>query len=630
VIRPYVEKLSQFTIYLCIYLFLQYILNLPGYLAVSFIIVLFLILQSLIQQSVRSFINLRFFPHLTTIENTLQEFNLRLNQIVDYDELLNEYQTIFEKIMIHGPWIFYINKDNMYIRCRTKSADIDTLLPMEIELTIAVDKRLLHPLEKLRSVSAISSTALSLFRSKNLDTVLSIPGKNRTVALLFSNSRNLNFLTKKSTSALAERVINKSGQILENTLLYRDIVQKNLQITKLFEVSQQILSSLNTEKILNFLLQELSEVVPFDAGVIFLFDPDSKILIRKVSKGYDQDIDLNLKVGQGACGWVAQHKQISLLADVRKSGEYYPARKETLSQIALPLLFQNELIGVLCLESNRLGYFTSRSLELLNIFAMQAASALNNAKQFEIFLAKQSLEHELLKAGKVQKVLLPSHPPSFNNLNISFAHIASKMVSGDLFDLVPMDPQTLGVIIGDVSGKGAHAAIMMSLLLAGFRAYKKSTLTVCEVVARLNNLLEESVSEGHYATLVYLTLSTAENKIIYTNAGHNPPIVLRADGSLERLMGGGIVVGYLPNEVYSQINITFRKGDILFCYTDGLTEAINVDGIEFGEDRLLQILKKNSQLNSYQLKNLILDEVNKFTGMKEFSDDLTIVIVKYI
>ena len=629
-VRPYLEKLFQFILYLGIFLLLDYVLKIPNYVTISIIIVIFLILQARIQQSIRTYIIRRFYPHVTTIENTLQEFNLQLNQIVDYNELLSGYQSVFEKILRHGSWILYVNIDNIFVRSRANPVNLDSLLPLEIELRIEPNKQLLHPLADLPILSGDLNSVIFIFKNKNLDTVLSIPGRNRTAALLFSSARNFDFLIKKSTSALAERVINKSGQILENTLLYQDIVQKNLQITKLFEVSQQILSSLNTEKILNFLLQALSEVVSFDAGVIFLFDPDSKNLVRKVSKGYDQGSDINLKVGQGACGWVAQNKQISLLPDVRKSTEYYPARKETLSQVALPLLFQNELIGVLCLESNRLGYFTNRLLELLNIFAMQAASALNNAKQFEVFLTKQSLEHELLKASKVQKVLLPSQPPSFNNLNISFTHIASKIVSGDLFDLVPMDDQTLGVIIGDVSGKGAHAAIMMSLLLAGFRAFKKSALTVCEVVARLNNLLEESVSEGHYATFFYLTMSTRDNKITYTNAGHNPPILLHADGSLERLMGGGIIIGYLPNQVYTQITIPFNKGDILFCYTDGLTEAVDTDGVEFGEERLLQILKNNSQLNSYHLKNLILNELNNFTTLKDFSDDLTMVIVKYI
>ena len=624
-IRPYLEKFFQFGIYLSIYILLADILHVPGFLAVAVIIVIFLILQSRIQPPVRSLISRRFYPHITTIENTLQEFNFQLNQIVDHQELLNKYQSVFERILAHGPWILYINNENRFQRYRSYPETLAELLPPLLEIKTDSDQRLLQPAEGL----LIQSAQVSPFKKENLDTVLSIPGKNRKVALVFSKARNFDFITKKSTAALAERVITKSGQILENTLLYLDVFQKNLQINKLFEVSQQILSSLNTEKILNFLLQALSEVVSFDAGVIFLFDQDSRNLIRKVSKGYDQDVDLTLKVGQGACGWVAQNKQISLLEDVKKSAQYYPVRQETLSQVALPLLFQNELIGVLCLESNQLGYFTSRSLELLNIFAMQAASALNNAKQFEIFLTKQSLEHELLKAGKVQKVLLPSHPPSFNNLNISFAHLASKMVSGDLFDLVPMDDQMLGVIIGDVSGKGAHAAIMMSLILAGFRAFKKSALTVCEIVARLNNLLEESVSEGNYATLVYLTLSTRENKMIFTNAGHNPPILLHADGSTEKLMGGGIIIGYLPNQIYTQITKSFQKGDILFCYTDGLTEAINLDGIEFGEERLLQILKKNGHLNSYQLKNLILEEVHNFTRMKEFNDDLTIVIVKY-
>jgi sigma-B regulation protein RsbU (phosphoserine phosphatase) len=284
---------------------------------------------------------------------------------------------------------------------------------------------------------------------------------------------------------------------------------------------------------------------------------------------------------------------------------------------------------VLCLESNELGYFTTQSLDVLNIFANQAAIALNNAKQYEIQLAKQSLEHELLKASKVQKVLLPARPPTYKDLDISFTHIASKIVSGDLFDLVAINDMTLGVIIGDVAGKGADAAIMMSVVLAGFRAYKKSFQKVCEIMARLNNLLYESVEEGYYATLFYAIISKETQLITYTNAGHNPPYLIKSDGTLIKLMGGGIVLGYLSNETYIQKSIPFRKGDTLVCYTDGITEALNIEGEEYGEERLLDILKKNLHLNSYELKKIIIKDVNSFTKNIELSDDITIVIVKY-
>ena len=178
--------------------------------------------------------------------------------------------------------------------------------------------------------------------------------------------------------------------------------------------------------------------------------------------------------------------------------------------------------------------------------------------------------------------------------------------------------------------KGAAAAIMMSLVLAGFRAFKKSHLAVCEIVARLNNLLEESISEGKFATLFYSLISTKDDIITYTNAGHNPPIIFRTDGTVDKLSIGGLVLGYLQNEVYKQTTLPFKKGDLLLCYTDGITEALNQNDEEFGEQRLQQVVRKNIHLSSYDLRNAILQEVNQFTELDdELSDDRTLLIVKY-
>jgi sigma-B regulation protein RsbU (phosphoserine phosphatase) len=184
-------------------------------------------------------------------------------------------------------------------------------------------------------------------------------------------------------------------------------------------------------------------------------------------------------------------------------------------------------------------------------------------------------------------------------------------------------------MIGDVSGKGAQAAIMMSLLLAGFRAYKKTYLAVCEVVARLNNLLEESISTGHFATFFYALISTKNDTITYTNAGHNTPILIKADGSVQKLAGGGMVLGFLANEIYTQKSMPFKKGDTLICYTDGISEAMDLNDIEFGEERFLQVLRKNIELKSYDLKKIILEEIRQFTKRDDFIDDLTIIVVKY-
>jgi sigma-B regulation protein RsbU (phosphoserine phosphatase) len=628
-LRIFFETVLEFLLYLLIFIILVYLFHLSEFISSITIILIFLILHEKIKHFIKISISHKFYKSIFQVEQSLLQFNNKLNRTTDYHELLADYSVLFDKIFSDKYWVFYIFETTSFKLLPLSDLSQNMRLPVNIRIKAEEEKFI----ENVNTIAINNIYDIifeaSDFPENNFDKLVIIDGKSQTIALTFTNSQNLYFLDDKNIADLFARVIRKSGQILENTALYLDIFEKNLQIKKVFEVSEKLLTSLNTNQILDFLLDALDQLIPFDAAVIFLYEPETEKLYTKISKGYAPNTDFPHKIGQGACGWVAKKKQISVIDDVTKSKIYYPARKETRSQAAIPLQIRDELIGILCLESDKLGYFTTQSLDVLNIFANQAAIALNNAKQYEVNLAKQSLEHELLKASKVQKVLLPDRPPSYKDLNISFAHIASKIVSGDLFDLVAIDNKTLGVIIGDVAGKGADAAIMMSVVLAGFRAYKKSFQKVCEIMARLNNLLYESIEDGYYATLFYGIISTDTKVITYTNAGHNPPYLINSDGAFVKLTGGGIVLGFLSNETYTQKTIPFRKGDILVCYTDGITEALNLNDEEYGEKRLLHILQQNLHLNSYELKKTIIKDVNNFTENKDLSDDLTIVIVKY-
>jgi len=625
--RLIVENFFLMLIYLALFYLLLYLL--PTSLLVCAVI--FIIIMLMTFDYVKSITKKIISTQISSIENKLNVFNNKLNSIVDYHELMAEYFALFNDILYERAWAFYVFEESFFKLTKTVSNNPNTNLPPEIALTIPLKN--LEPVAVKNLFNAGKNGAnfnKSVFLEKNLNYLIPIAGKSQIAALLFTTEQNTKFLTASYSKKTAYRVLSKSGQILENTGLYLDLLQKNLEIKKLFQVSEKILSTFNTDEILSFLLEVLYELSWCDAAAIFLIESESGKLHRQVSKGYNKNVNLDLKLGQGAAGWVAQNKKISLLEDVSKSDQYFPARDQTKSQVVLPLQIRNEIIGVLCLESDEIGFYTENSLELLNLFANQAAISLYNAKQHEISLEKKSLEHELINAGNVQQVLTPKRPPVFEHLSISFSSIPSKIVSGDLFDLVPMEKTKLGVMIGDVSGKGAGAAIMMSLVLAGFRAYKKTQFAVCEVVAKLNNLLEESTSSGNYATFFYTIISTDNNTLTFTNAGHNPPFLIRSDGTVEKLKEGGIVLGFLTNQTYMQKTVPFEKDDILFCYTDGLTEAMNMEEEEFGEYRILQILKNNRHLNSYELKTEILKTVRKFTGKKDIEDDQTMLIIKHV
>ena len=618
-------------LFLVLYGFLRLALAIPEGYSLVILIILLLLLYPKLRILWEFLVNKILSSHNYNIINSLNHFDTRLNDISHYHELLSEFYRLFNDILKNNSWVFYVFENSTFRVVKYNTSIVEDRIPDEIAYPINKNGHMVQDLNAIKNQTNASPIFnVDIFLEFNLESLIAIQGKNQIVALLFSEKSNLQFLKKSALSKRLEKSLFRAGQILENTALYLDVIQLNLEIKKIFEVSQKLLTSLKTEEILEFLLEALSEVIPFDAGVIFLLDPDTNNLYKKASKGYEEGLDLTLKVGEGACGWVVKTRRISLIKNVEHAEHYYPIRTQTKSQVSIPLEIQDELMGVLSLESNEIGHFTSHSTELLKLFANQAVIALYNAKQYEISLTKKHLEHELVNAAKVQKVLLPQRTPVYENLQISFSHSSSKLVSGDLFDLAAIDDDTLGLVIGDVSGKGAGAAIMMSLVLAGFRAYKKSRLAVCEVVARLNNLLEESVSDGRFATLFYALLSTKNNQLTFTNAGHNPPYLFRKNGKIEELSGGGIVLGFLANQVYTQQKIPFKKGDLLLAYTDGITEAMNIDEEEFGEDRLKNVVKENPDLTCLELKNKILEEVDNFTKSDLLSDDRTLVIIKYI
>jgi len=286
------------------------------------------------------------------------------------------------------------------------------------------------------------------------------------------------------------------------------------------------------------------------------------------------------------------------------------------------------VVGILCLESSRPAFFNATAVDKLQLFARLAAIAIFNAGQIKSLIDKRALENDLISAGIVQKKLLVQRFPSVDKLKVNAVNIPSKFMSGDLYDIIRYNEKTIGVAIGDVAGKGAPASLMMSLILAGLRTQKKSFLNTCDLVYRLNNLVAETTIEGKYATFFYGVFSLEQNKLVYTNAGHNPPFLIKADGTIVRLERGGIVLGFLPDWEYLQDEVDWNPEDIFIAYTDGITEAMNTAGEEFGEERLTALVLQNRSLNVFDIKNTILSAVKEFSGKDSPVDDMTLVICK--
>ncbi len=248
-------------------------------------------------------------------------------------------------------------------------------------------------------------------------------------------------------------------------------------------------------------------------------------------------------------------------------------------------------------------------------------------------IARERLESELETARKIQEKLLPHAMPDVPGFEIAGISLPSQQVGGDYFDFLDMGDGQLGIAIADVSGKGIPAALLMANLQASLHAQVIRPGEVAEVTARINDLLVKSTDSNMFATFFYGILDRHRSLFASTNAGHNPPLLMRHDGRVERLEAGGLLLGFMADQQYVQNTIGLEEGDVLVLFTDGITEAVDssletmADNL-FGEERLIQVIKRHRTGTAREMQNAILAAINDFAGNSPQSDDITLVVIK--
>ncbi len=588
-----------------------------------------------ITDSIRNFIDKNFYRKIFAITQDLNALNQDLNKTTDFSQLTGRFVKFLKHSLAEYSWAFYLKWGEEFELFEKNSIDIK--LPRLINLSKD------NPLKKIPK-SEIDFFVLHKYLNENAELKkafekLTITDqiyyfyplksyKDCTGFLLLDRRFNyfLHFYTHRT---FIKRIFNKTADVLQNSLLYSEVKRKSLQNRLLVEIGKKISSTLHLNEVLNTIVDSISQLVSYDAVGIFLIDRKKNILKRQITRGYDEQLldKLILKIDQGSYGWAIKNKKTRISNNTKHDPYYYMVRPTTRSQVSIPLLNGDEVIGILALESDRINHFTKTDVEFLETFASQAAIAIENAQLFEESLQRKRLESELVVASKIQKALLPDRAPYFPGFQISFLNLPSRIVSGDLIDIFRSGKNSLSLAIGDVSGKGAPASILMAVLYAGFKSVLKEYYPVVEVIARLNNQFSEVTAEGYYASFFYGVINGESKQLTYTNAGHNPPILLHKDLSYKRLQIGGIVLGFLQDQEYRQDTIQLNSGDYLILFTDGVTEVKNSQGVEFGEKRLINFIKKNYGKHPTELKNDLVNQVKQFCSNKELPDDFTLAIV---
>ena len=296
----------------------------------------------------------------------------------------------------------------------------------------------------------------------------------------------------------------------------------------------------------------------------------------------------------------------------------------------IPLQLQNEVKGILCLGDRlRGGTYSEADLEFIYSLGNLAIISLENTRLFQEAVEKQKLENELAVAREIQKGLLPRALPRISNLDVAALNISSKHVGGDYYDVVPLNNNSFAIAIGDVSGKGTPAALLMANVQATIRTLVQFDLPLAEMTSRVNRLIYENTGNDKFITFFWGIYDPASRNFRYVNAGHNHPFVLRANREIERLTEGGIILGVLPEAPpYVEGNVRLLPGDAVVMFTDGISEAMNTEGVDYTEERVEEFLRNVPATSAQGILDEVQKEIAKYTQGAPQSDDITLVVLR--
>lgn len=408
----------------------------------------------------------------------------------------------------------------------------------------------------------------------------------------------------------------------------------------LLDITKKISRSLDLQEVLNLVMETLDSLIPYDAAGIFVVKcsrsgshseaDDACELRAEAVRGYDvsEMSELHLKLGEGFIGHVALTREPIISGDVRPNPIYINARNETRSEMVAPIISNDEVLGVFDLESDELNAYSEDDLEVLMLLASQVAIIIEKVMLHEQSIEKQRLESQLEVARQVQLELLPPGDPKLDRYDVSAYNFPTEEVSGDYYDWVRIYDDQIGLVIADVAGKGVPAALLMAFLRAIIRSATHIGYAPHISMAKVNFLLWESIERNQFVTAFYGILDAANDSLSYTNAGHNPPLLLDAKGNVRFLERGGVPLGMFKDTRYHEYYLSIEPGDLLVLYTDGVTEAQSPSGEELGRDRLVRAVQRAAHLPARELISAVYKDVIDWTGDGGMTDDATFFVIK--
>jgi phosphoserine phosphatase RsbU/P len=568
----------------------------------------------------------------SNVEPLLLEVADVVNTTLDLDTTLRRVAELVRKVIDYEIFaILLLNERSQELRVRFHVG-----YPKEIaeRVGIKVGEGVTGRAAKLRQpvlVNDVRNEDGYIDAVPNVCSELAIPliVKNRVIGVIDIEARKSGYFTEEHKRLLT-LIGSRMAVGIENARLHTRTIRQARTLLLLNEIARELTSILNLDHLFNRIAELLSRLIDYQMFSILLLDSTGQRLQHRFALRFRETVQLKHEVplGTGIVGAAAESQQAVLVPDVSQDPRYVLLNPETRSELAVPLIYKGKIIGVLDLEHTRRGFFTDDHKRTITTLAAQIAIAIENARLYErIASQEQQLERDLALARELQFRLLPQALPQCAHLEVAAKFVPARAIGGDMYDFVDYSLSRLGIVIGDVSGKGAPAAIYAALVSGILRSHAPIEPAPAEMLTAVNNSLGERRIEGQFVSIIYAVWDDNERTLQVANSGLPRPLYCH-DGKLEAIEATGLPLGLFDDADYDEFSFRTKPGDMFVFFSDGMLDARNQDGEMFGRQRVEQIVARAADKPADWVVDSLFKAVLDHAGAEDPFDDQTVVVIR--
>jgi phosphoserine phosphatase RsbU/P len=480
-------------------------------------------------------------------------------------------------------------------------------------------------------VGDVTKDAQYIAAVPNVRSELAVPliVKNRLIGVIDIEAQQADYFHEEHKRLLT-LIASRMAVGIENARLHTRTSRQARTLMLLNEIARELTSILNLDELFKRIAELLSRLIDYQMFSILLLDAAGEKLQHRFSLRFQENIQLkhDVPIGSGVVGYAAQHKQAVLVPDVTKDSRYIRLNPETRSELAAPLIYKDKVIGVLDLEHTRRGFFTEDHKRTVSTLAAQVAIAIENAQLYEqIERQEKRLERDLSLARELQFRLLPQSLPTCTNLDVAAKFAPARAIGGDLYDFMTYSLSRLAIVVGDVSGKGAPAAIYAALVSGILRSHAPIEPGPAEMLSAVNFSLGERRIDGQFVSLIYAVWDDVHRTLQVASSGLPRPLYCH-DGKIEIIEATGLPLGLFDDADYDEFNFKAKPGEMFVFFSDGILDARNKAGDMFGRHRVEEIVAHCAEVSADCVVQSLFKAVAEHAAGVETFDDQTVVAIK--